>query len=58
MLKDAALANDDLLRQGFQYDELAPETSSGDDYLRSNGGMHPRGVVQSVGWTGNFFFKA
>ncbi len=50
-LKDAALADDDLLRQGFQYDELAPKMSSGGGSPRSNGGMHLREVVQSAGWT-------
>ena len=50
--KDAALAAEDLLRQGFQCDELAPERLSGDGSLRSNGGMHRGVVVQSAGWTG------
>ena len=50
-LKDATLAEDDLLRHCFRYDELAPKTSSGDASPRSNGGMHLRGVVQSAGWT-------
>lgn len=50
-LKDAALADDNLSRQGFRCDELAPKTSSGDSSVRSNGGMHLRGVVQSAGLT-------
>ena len=45
--KGAALADDDLLGQGFRYDELAPKTSSGDGSQPSNGGMHLRGPV---GW--------
>ena len=48
-LKDAALADDDLLRQGFQYDELAPKMSSGEGSPASNGGMHIRGVIQLTG---------
>ena len=39
-LKDAALADDDLLRQGFRYDVLALKKSCGDGSPRSNGGMH------------------
>lgn len=50
-LKDAALAEDDLLRQSFRYDELAPKTSSGEGSQPSNGGMHLGGMIQSAGWT-------